>query len=128
MPFPSSRLSQRWIVLSPIRTVLLTYTLLTGDRIIVVVQRHRTLTEGGPGTAATAGASSVSKVRRGDLRHAVVVRAHQKRHRKDGMVVGFDDNACVLISKAGEPIGTRVTSKTIPLSRMHELWNGTHDV
>jgi ribosomal protein L14 len=28
--------------------------------------------------------------------------------RPDGSVVKFDDNACVLINKAGDPIGTRV--------------------
>ena len=53
-------------------------------------------------------------MRRGDLRHAVVVRAAYKRQRRDGMSVGFDDNACVLISKAGEPLGTRVTSESFP--------------
>ena len=58
----------------------------------------------------TAGGGT-SKVRRGDIRHAVVVRTAKKLQRKDGMVVRFDDNACVLINKAGEPLGTRVTSE-----------------
>ena len=30
--------------------------------------------------------------------------------RKDGSVVRFDDNACVLINKNGEPLGTRISS------------------
>ena len=53
----------------------------------------------------------MNKVRRGDIRHAIVVRTAKKLQRKDGHVVRFDDNACVLINKTGEPIGTRLTSK-----------------
>lgn len=52
-----------------------------------------------------------NKVRRGDLRHAVVVRAKKEVQRKDGSLIRFDDNACVLINKNGEPVGTRLTSK-----------------
>lgn len=55
-----------------------------------------------------ASSSAASKVKRGDIRHAVVVRTRQKVTRRDGSVVKFDDNACVLISKAGDPVGTRV--------------------
>ncbi|KAL8742107.1 MAG: hypothetical protein Q9190_005368 [Brigantiaea leucoxantha] len=75
-----------------------------GDRIIVVVQRARNLGESNPG----AGGVTTNKVRRGDIRHAVVVRTVKKQQRKDGMVVRFDDNACALIGKGGEPIGTRI--------------------
>lgn len=53
----------------------------------------------------------MNKVRRGDIRHAIVVRTAKKLQRKDGHVVRFDDNACVLINKTGEPIGTRITSR-----------------
>ena len=77
-----------------------------GDRIIVVVQKQRNFTEAGPG--ATVSTSAANKVRRGDIRHAVVVRTAKKLQRPDGSVVKFDDNACVLINKAGEPIGTRL--------------------
>ncbi|KAF2144138.1 uncharacterized protein K452DRAFT_325394 [Aplosporella prunicola CBS 121167] len=75
-----------------------------GDRIIVVVQKQRAF-------GADSGSVSVSaanKVRRGDIRHAVVVRTAKKIQRPDGSVVRFDDNACVLINKSGEPIGTRL--------------------
>ncbi|MCJ1258214.1 hypothetical protein MMC24_006045 [Lignoscripta atroalba] len=101
-----------------------------GDRIIVVVQKHRSLGESGPGSGA-ASAAAANKVRRGDIRHAIVVRTAKKLQRKDGMVVRFDDNACVLINKAGEPIGTRVNgivgaelrdkqwSKILSLAPMH---------
>jgi ribosomal protein L14 len=78
-----------------------------GDRIIVVVQKQRNFgPESGPGSSVST--SAANKVRRGDLRHAVVVRTAKKLQRPDGSVVKFDDNACVLINKTGEPIGTRL--------------------
>ena len=78
-----------------------------GDRIVVVVQKQRSF---GPesGSGASVSTSAANKVRRGDIRHAVVVRTVKKYQRKDGSVVKFDDNACVLISKGGDPIGTRL--------------------
>ena len=93
---------------------------LLGDRIIVVVQKQRNFGEGsGPG-GSSASTAAANKVRRGDIRHAIVVRTTKKLQRKDGMVVRFDDNACVLINKAGEPLGTRLTSKS-PLN-LAMLW------
>ncbi|KAJ9652849.1 54S ribosomal protein L38, mitochondrial [Neophaeococcomyces mojaviensis] len=77
-----------------------------GDRIIVVVQKQRSFGQEGPGGS---GLSIANKVRRGDIRHAVVVRAHKEQQRKDGSYIRFDDNACVLINKSGDPIGTRLT-------------------
>ncbi len=62
--------------------------------------------ETGPGGSVSIAAAN--KVRRGDIRHAVVVRTVKKYQRPDGSVVRFDDNACVLINKGGEPIGTRL--------------------
>ena len=59
------------------------------------------------------GTSAANKVKRGDLRHAIVVRTAKKLQRKDGSVVRFDDNACVLINKVGEPIGTRLNGESI---------------
>ena len=58
------------------------------------------------------GAAGAVKVRRGDVRHAIVVRTAKKVQRKDGMVVRFDDNACALIGKNGEPMGTRINGET----------------
>lgn len=55
-----------------------------------------------------AASSSANKVKRGDIRHAIVVRTRQKVQRRDGSVIKFDDNACVLINKAGDPIGSRI--------------------
>ncbi|KAG7291146.1 hypothetical protein NEMBOFW57_001157 [Staphylotrichum longicolle] len=73
-----------------------------GDRIVVVVQKQR-------GAQAEGMASSSGpKVKRGDIRHAIVVRTKQRVQRRDGSVVRFDDNACVLINKSGDPIGSRI--------------------
>jgi len=100
-----------------------------GDRVIVVVQKQRNFSESGHG--ASVSTSAANKVRRGDIRHAVVVRTVKKLQRPDGSVVKFDDNACVLINKAGEPIGTRLNgvvgtelrkmkwSKILSLAPMH---------
>ncbi len=38
----------------------------------------------------------------------MVVRTKYRVQRKDGSVVKFDDNACVLINKSGDPVGTRI--------------------
>merc|ERR1711977_107106 len=70
-----------------------------GDRVIVVVQKQRNFSESGPG--ASVSTSAANKVRRGDIRHAVVVRTAKKLQRPDGSVVKFDDNACVLIKGRG---------------------------
>lgn len=74
-----------------------------GDRIVCVVQTQRGATS--QGMSAT---SAGNKVKRGDIRHGVIVRTKYKVQREDGSVVRFDDNACVLISKSGDPIGTRI--------------------
>lgn len=49
-----------------------------------------------------------SKIPKGKVVRAVVVRARKEIRRKDGSYIRFDDNAAVIIDKAGEPIGTRV--------------------
>lgn len=49
-----------------------------------------------------------SKVAKGSVMKAVIVRTRKQVRRADGSYIGFDDNAAVLINKDGEPIGTRV--------------------
>ncbi|KAF2763272.1 50S ribosomal protein L14 [Pseudovirgaria hyperparasitica] len=97
-----------------------------GDRIIVVVQEQRNYKADKQGSS-----NAPHKVKRGDIRHAVVVRTKKKLQRPDGSVVRFDDNACILINKAAEPIGSRATgvvgrelaktrwSKILSLAPMH---------
>ena len=49
-----------------------------------------------------------SKVKKGDVMKAVVVRTTKEVRRPDGTYIKFDDNSAVLINQAGEPIGTRI--------------------
>ena len=48
------------------------------------------------------------KVKKGDIHHAVVVRTAKEIRRLDGSIIRFDRNAAVLITRQGEPIGTRI--------------------
>lgn len=48
------------------------------------------------------------KVKKGDVHRAVIVRTKFVTKRQDGSAIRFDRNAAVLISKQGEPIGTRI--------------------
>ena len=48
------------------------------------------------------------KVKKGDVKKAVVVRQAKEIRRNDGSYIRFDDNAVVVIDEAYEPIGTRV--------------------
>ena len=48
------------------------------------------------------------KVKKGDVMKALIVRTKKEIHRKDGSAIRFDSNAAVLVSKDGEPIGTRI--------------------
>lgn len=49
-----------------------------------------------------------SKVKKGDVMKAVVVRTVKEVGRADGSYIKFDNNSAVLINKDGEPIGTRI--------------------
>ena len=49
-----------------------------------------------------------SKVKKGDVVRAVVVRTTKETKRLDGSYIRFDDNSAVLINQTGEPIGTRI--------------------
>jgi len=49
-----------------------------------------------------------SKVRKGDVVRAVIVRTAKGIRRSDGSYIKFDDNSAVLVNQQGEPIGTRI--------------------
>jgi large subunit ribosomal protein L14 len=49
-----------------------------------------------------------SKIPKGKVVRAVIVRTRKEVRRKDGSYIRFDDNAAVIIDRAGEPVGTRV--------------------
>ena len=48
------------------------------------------------------------RVKKGDVRMAVVVRVAKDIKRKDGSVIRFDSNAAVIINNNNEPLGTRI--------------------
>ena len=49
-----------------------------------------------------------SRVKKGEVRRAVVVRTKKEIGRADGSYIRFDDNAAVLIDATREPVGTRI--------------------
>lgn len=49
-----------------------------------------------------------SKVKKGDIVRAVIVRTKKETGRKDGTLIRFDNNSAVIINQAGEPVGTRI--------------------
>jgi large subunit ribosomal protein L14 len=82
-------------------------------------RRIRAITPQGGGTglacsigdiisASVRAADPDSKIEKGKVIRAVVVRARKEIRRKDGSYIRFDDNAAVIIDKTGEPVGTRV--------------------
>ena len=48
------------------------------------------------------------RVKKGDVRKAVVVRTSKEVRREDGTAIRFDSNAAVILNNSGEPIGTRI--------------------
>ncbi len=49
-----------------------------------------------------------SKVKKGDVMKAVVVRTAKEVGRPDGSYIRFDNNSAVLIDNQREPVGTRI--------------------
>jgi len=49
-----------------------------------------------------------ARVKKGEVRRAVVVRTAKAIGRRDGSYIRFDDNAAVLIDAQREPVGTRI--------------------
>ena len=72
---------------------------------------------GGAGKTGTIGdvisatvkeAEPESKIEKGKVVRAVIVRTKKEIRRKNGSYIRFDDNAAVIIDRQGEPVGTRV--------------------
>ena len=59
-------------------------------------------------TASVKEAAPNSKVKKGDVIKAVVVRTRKEMPRPDGSLIRFDDNAAVIINTFREPVGTRI--------------------
>ncbi len=69
---------------------------------------HRYATVGDIIVVAVQEAIPNSKVKKGDIKKAVVVRTSKPLRRTDGSYIRFDDNAAVLIDAAKEPLGNRI--------------------
>ena len=67
-----------------------------GDIIVVSVQQLRNKSK------------STSKVLKGGVFRALVLRTRKKYKRRDGLVFTLEENAVALINKQGNPIGTRI--------------------
>lgn len=63
-----------------------------GDVVVVAVQQ-----------AVTGG-----KIKKGDVKKAVIVRTVYPVRREDGSYIQFDTNSVVIINNANEPVGTRI--------------------
>ena len=48
------------------------------------------------------------RVKKGDVRKAVVVRTAKEVRRDDGTAIRLDSNAAVILSNSGDPVGTRI--------------------
>ncbi|HPC47320.1 MAG TPA: 50S ribosomal protein L14 [Deltaproteobacteria bacterium] len=49
-----------------------------------------------------------SKVKKGDVVRAVVVRTTRTHKRPDGTSIRFDENSAVILNNQNEPVGTRI--------------------
>jgi large subunit ribosomal protein L14 len=70
--------------------------------------RRRYATVGDIVIVAVCEALPNSKVKKGDVARAVIVRTSKEIERRDGSYISFDTNSAVLVSAQGEPIGTRI--------------------
>jgi large subunit ribosomal protein L14 len=70
--------------------------------------RRRYATIGDVIVVSVKDASPNSKVKKGDIMKAVVVRTAKEVNRKDGSYIRFDNNSAVLINNQNEPVGTRI--------------------
>ena len=62
-----------------------------------------------------------SRVKKGEVRRAVIVRTAKAIGRMDGSFIKFDDNAAVLIDTQKEPVGTRIFGPVARELRAHRF-------
>lgn len=48
------------------------------------------------------------KIKKGDVKKAVIVRTAYPVKREDGSYINFDNNSCVILNNNNEPVGTRI--------------------
>lgn len=62
-----------------------------------------------------------SRVKKGEVRRAVIVRTAKAIGRNDGSFIKFDDNAAVLLDTQKEPVGTRIFGPVARELRAHRF-------
>ena len=62
-----------------------------------------------------------SRVKKGEVRRAVIVRTAKAIGRNDGSFIKFDDNAAVLLDTQKEPVGTRFFGPVARELRAHKF-------
>lgn len=75
---------------------------------VLGASRRRYATIGDIIVVSVKDAAPGGKVKKGDVKKAVIVRTRSVTRRVDGSYIRFDDNAAVLINDAGESLGTRI--------------------
>ncbi len=70
--------------------------------------RRRYATVGDIIVVAVKDAIPNSKVKKGSVHKAVIVRTSKQLKRTDGSYIRFDENSAVLINAQDEPVGTRI--------------------
>ena len=75
---------------------------------VLVGSKRRTANIGDVIKVAVKEAIPQSKIKKGSVMNALVVRTKTGVRRQDGSKIGFDENAVVLLNNNREPIATRV--------------------
>jgi len=70
--------------------------------------KRRTASVGDIVVVSVKSALPTSKVKKGEVAKAVIVRTKKMIRRPDGSSIRFDDNAAVLVNQNKEPVGTRI--------------------
>ena len=70
--------------------------------------KRRTASVGDIVVVSVKSALPISKIKKGEVAKAVIVRTKKQIRRSDGSRIRFDDNAAVLVNQNKEPIGTRI--------------------
>ncbi len=70
--------------------------------------RRRVASVGDVIVVAVSEAMPNSRVKKGEVRRAVIVRTKKSVGRSDGSCIRFDENAAVLVENSKEPVGTRI--------------------
>jgi len=65
-------------------------------------------------------AKSRRKVKKGEVRNAVIIRQCKQIKRLDGIQLQFQNNAVVLVTKQKNPVGTRIKGPVVQELRKHK--------